>query len=88
MTTATERPTLASVLQQARQLSPADQARLASVLVSALAPKLDKQPEPVEDPWEVIADIREHFRRLGPVTPSITDELIAMREERERSVHP
>lgn len=88
MTATTERPTLISVLQQAQQLSPGDQARLATQLLSTLAPRLEQNSAPSANPWAVIAEIREYFRQQGAVSPSITEELIAMREERERSVHP
>lgn len=77
-----DRPTLTAVLRLARQLHAGDQARLASHLIAALVPKLDRQPEPTRDPWATIAEIREHFRRQGPASPSIMGELIAMREER------
>ena len=87
----TERPTLAVALQIAQQLDPADQARLASHLLSGLIPLLAetsaRRGQGV-DPDKLLELIRDDFRKQGPTSPSITEELIAMREERERSVHP
>lgn len=80
--TMTARPTLADVLFLARRLRPADQARLVAQLTPMIASALEgggtllSSPD---DPWERLAQLREEFREQGPVTPSVTDELLASR---------
>lgn len=76
------RPTLADVLLLARRLRPADQARLVAHLTPTIAAALDDAGTALpsnSDPWEELAQLREAFRAQGPVTPSVTDELLASR---------
>lgn len=78
----TETPTLDQVLTLARRLRPADQVRLVAHLTPALAAaSRETQPGATsgEDPWETLAQLREAFRAQGPVTPSVTEELLASR---------
>ena len=80
--TAMETPTLEHVLSLARRLPPADQARLVAHLTPAIAAALADVPPPTdraEDAWTTLARVREEFRALGPVSPSVTEELLASR---------
>lgn len=82
--------TLAEVLKQAQLLTPADQARLVSLLSANLVDALTNLPNERSrglDPRALLDLIREDFRRQGPVSPSMSEDLQASREERERSVH-
>ena len=77
-------PTFDHVLRLARRLPAADQARLVAHLTAAMAAALVEAP-PIagggedEDPWAVLARVREEFRAQGPVSPSVTEELLAAR---------
>ena len=82
MTTTTARPSLEEVVALARQLRPADQARLVTQLAARLALELDRAPSAsVEegDPLERLAEVREAFRAQGPVSPSMAEDLEASR---------
>jgi hypothetical protein len=75
-------PNLDRVLELARQLPPVDQARLVARLTPSIAAALeDTRPisRPSDDPWGIIARLQEEFHALGPVSPSVTEELIASR---------
>ena len=77
--TTLDRPTLDEVLRLARQLRPADQARLVAGLTSTLVAALDEPvvPEPTNDPRMLLARLREDFRAQGPVSPSMAEDLAA-----------
>ena len=78
----TDTPTLEQVLRLARRLPPADQARLVAHLTPAPAAALTKATPAsgtAEDPWVTLARLREEFRALGPVSPGVTEELLASR---------
>jgi uncharacterized protein (DUF2267 family) len=82
MTTTTARPSLEEVLVLARQLRPADQARLVAQLVPHLAALLDASSHEAAteaDPRERLAQVREAFRAQGPVSPSMAEDLAASR---------
>ncbi len=78
----TDTPTLEQVLRLARRLPPADQARLVAHLTPALAvAPAEAAPATgtADDPWVTLARLREESRALGPVSPSVTEELLASR---------
>ena len=79
--TTLDRPTLDEVLRLARQLRPADQARLITRLTPALVAALDEPvaPELTDDPRALLARLREDFRAQGPVSPSMAEDLAASR---------
>ncbi len=74
-------PTLDQVLRLARRLPPSDQARLVAHLTPALAASSEtiQAAGTAEDPWVTLARLREEFRALGPVSPGVTEELLASR---------
>jgi hypothetical protein len=75
-------PTLEQVLGLARRLPAADQARLVAQLTPTIAAALadaDRDDRQIEDPWTALVRLREELRALGPVSPSVTEELIAAR---------
>ncbi len=77
----TDTPTPEQVLGLARRLPPADRARLVAHLTPALAELSETGPPAgtAEDPWVTLARVREEFRALGPVSPGVTEELLASR---------
>ena len=78
----TDTPTLEEVLRLARRLPPADQARLVARLTPALAvapTEVALATGTADDPWVTLARLREEFRALGSVSPSVTEELLASR---------
>jgi hypothetical protein len=82
--TTLDTPTFDQVLRLARRLPAADQARLVAHLTAAMAATRVEAPPTAgrgedEDPWAVLARVREEFRALGPVSPSVTEELLAAR---------
>ncbi len=82
MTTTTARPSLDEVLALARQLLPADQARLVTQLTAHFAAVLDAAARDTTEtlsPQERLAEVREAFRAQGPVSPSMAEDLAASR---------
>jgi hypothetical protein len=80
--TTVDDPTLEQVLGLARRLPPAEQARLVAQLTPTIAAALAdaaRHDRPMADPWATLARLREELRALGPVSPSVTEELIASR---------
>jgi hypothetical protein len=80
--TTQDHPTLDQVLRLARQLPPADQARLVARLTPTLAAVLEEYgaaPVPSGDPRALLARLREDFRTQGPVSPSMAEDLAAAR---------
>jgi hypothetical protein len=70
------------------QLSPLDQLRLIEYLSRQIAPALAATPAvpanvSAEDAWARLAQLREEFRQLGPVSPSPAEQLEADRRERD-----
>ena len=79
--TTQDHPTLDQVLRLARQLPPADQARLVARLTPTLAAVLEEHGASVQagDPRALLARLREDFRAQGPVSPSMAEDLAAAR---------
>lgn len=80
--TTMDRPTLDQVLRLARQLLPADQARLVARLTPPPVAAPDAQAPahaPVDDARGLLARVREDFRAQGPVSPSMAEDLAASR---------
>ena len=80
--TTQDHPTLDQVLRLARQLPPADQARLVAQLAPTLAAVLEENeaaPMHAGRPRALLARLREDFRAQGPVAPSMAEDLAAAR---------
>lgn len=65
-----------------RQLDRPTQARLVAQVVQELAQATPASPSRVTDPRATLAEIREHFAKLGPVSPSVGEQLDLDREHR------
>jgi hypothetical protein len=75
------------VLALARRLSPADQAYLVAELAPRIAHALQHTARPaVADPEATLAEIREAFRKQGPTSPTIAEQLELDRRSREESL--
>ncbi len=65
-----------------RRLDRSTQARLVAQVVQDLA---QEQPTPINnqpDPRAMLAEIRAHFAKLGPVSPSVSEQLDLDRQHR------
>lgn len=80
-----------------RRLDRATQARLVAEVVQELAIASASDAAHTADPRATLAALRAHFAALGPITPSISEQLERDREERaaaiesrlsEHDVHP
>lgn len=75
-------PTFNDVLVLARQLRPADQARLVARLSAGFVAALDVPaaiaPE-MADPRALLAEVRETFLAQGPVSPTMAEDLATSR---------
>lgn len=83
----TTAPTRDQVLDLARRLSPADQAYLVAHLAPVIAEALETPARPpLTDPYAVLAEIREAFRRQGPTSPTMAEQLDADRRARDAAL--
>jgi hypothetical protein len=65
-----------------RQLDRPTQARLVAQVVQDLAQAAPTSTPRVTDPRATLAEIREHFAKLGPVSPSVGEQLALDRQHR------
>lgn len=84
------------VLQQAQNLSKRDQMRLIALIAQEAASGHEELSSAPHDPWMRLAALREEFRALGPVLPSMGEQIELDRQSRadflegrseERDVH-
>lgn len=69
-------------LQMIRRLDRPTQARLVAQVVRDLAQEHPTPVASVPDPRAALADIRAHFAKLGPVSPSMGEQLDIDRQHR------
>jgi hypothetical protein len=65
-----------------RRLDRPTQARLVAQVVQELAHQVPASAPRVSDPRATLAEIREHFAKLGPVSPSAGEQLDLDRQHR------
>lgn len=70
------------VLAFVRRLDRPTRARLIAEVVQELAVEPVVPPHPVLDPRAALAEIREHFAKLGPVSPTAGEQLDLDRQHR------
>lgn len=65
-----------------RRLDRPTQARLVAQVVQELATEPDASQRRSQEAWARLAELREEFRRLGPVSPSAGEQLDLDRQQR------
>jgi hypothetical protein len=70
------------VLELVRRLDRPTRARLVAQVVQELAQEPQVSAPQVTDPRAVLAEIRAHFAQLGPVSPSMGEQLDLDRQHR------
>lgn len=69
-------------LELVRRLDRPTQARLVAQVVQELAQEAPTVTPPLSDPRAAMAEIRAHFAKLGPVSPSAGEQLELDRQHR------
>jgi hypothetical protein len=69
-------------LELIRRLDRPTQARLVAQVVQELANERDATLRRSHEAWTRLAELREEFRRLGPVSPSAGEQLDLDRQHR------
>jgi hypothetical protein len=69
-------------LELIRRLDRPTQARLVAQVVQELANEQPALAASMSDPRAVLAEIRAHFAKLGPVSPSVGEQLDLDRQHR------
>nr|WP_044200267.1 hypothetical protein [Oscillochloris trichoides] len=65
-----------------RRLDRNTQARLVAQVVQDLASEYDATLRRSHEAWTRLAELREEFRQLGPVSPSVSEQLDLDRQHR------
>jgi hypothetical protein len=74
------------LLALVRRLDRPTRARLVAQVVEELAVEPPVRPRPLADPRAALAEVRAHFASLGPVSPSVGEQVELDRQSRAESL--